>query len=157
MGREIEVKYRVKRLPADIHSAKKEKIRQGYLVAGETENVVRIRQKGEGFFLTVKGSGHLSRSETEIVLNREQFDALWPLTDGKRIEKTRFYFDYADRLIELDIFEEKLEGLQIAEVEFESGELAAAFVPPDWFGAEVTFDSRYQNNNLALKGKPENQ
>lgn len=157
MGREIEVKYRVKRLPADIHLAKNEKIRQGYLVAGETENVVRIRQKGEGYFLTVKGSGHLSRSETEIALNREQFDALWPLTDGKRIEKTRFYFDYADRLIELDVFEEKLEGLQIAEVEFESEESVATFVPPDWFGVEVTFDSRYQNNNLALRGKPENQ
>lgn len=155
MPREIEVKYLVVKLPDNLEQYRSEKIRQGYIVAEEGENVVRIRQKGEGFFLTVKSSGHFSRDETEISLAREQFEALWPLTEGKRLEKTRRFIEYGRFLIELDIFEGSLAGLAIAEAEFDAEDDAASFVPPEWFGREVTWDGRYQNNRLALFGKPE--
>ena len=38
-----------------------------------------------------------------------------------------------------------------AEVEFPSEEVAVEYEGPEWFDDEVTFDSRYQNNNLANK------
>ena len=37
------------------------------------------------------------------------------------------------------------------EVEFPSEEVAVEYEGPEWFDDEVTFDSRYQNNNLANK------
>ena len=43
------------------------------------------------------------------------------------------------------------EGLVMAEVEFPSEEVAVEYEGPEWFDDEVTFDSRYQNNNLANK------
>ena len=52
--------------------------------------------------------------------------------------------------IELDIFLGEYEGLKLAEVEFPSEEAALAFVPPEWFGREVTFTGEYQNSRLAL-------
>jgi len=154
MPREIEVKYLVRDLPGDLGQYRNEKIRQGYIVAESGENVVRIRQKGKKYFLTVKGEGNFSREETEISLSSSQFEALWPVTHGKRLEKTRYYIEYGGFVIELDVFEGVLEGLIVAEVEFESEEDAKSFFPPVWFGREVTWDSRYQNSKLVLNGKP---
>ena len=42
-----------------------------------------------------------------------------------------------------------LEGLLIVEVEFNSKELANSFVPPIWFGKEVTMDLKYKNETLS--------
>ena len=42
-----------------------------------------------------------------------------------------------------------LAPLVLAEVEFPTEEEAAAFQPPDWFGAEVTYDPAYTNARLS--------
>ena len=47
------------------------------------------------------------------------------------------------------MFSGKFEGLMLAEVEFPDQESADAFVPPDWFGREVTFTGEYQNSRLS--------
>ena len=39
--------------------------------------------------LTVKGGSGLSRTEEEIAIDAERFARLWPLTEGRRVEKTR--------------------------------------------------------------------
>ncbi|KAI4445985.1 Inorganic triphosphatase [Eubacterium plexicaudatum ASF492] len=51
--------------------------------------------------------------------------------------------------IELDIFHDKLEGVTLAEVEFASVEEADSFIPPDWFGEDVTYESRYHNSEMS--------
>jgi CYTH domain-containing protein len=56
--------------------------------------------------------------------------------------------------IELDVFEGELEGLVVAEVEFDSDAAADSFEPPEWFGDEVTGDDRYLNETLAIQGRP---
>jgi CYTH domain-containing protein len=50
------------------------------------------------------------------------------------------------------VFADHLVGLVIAEVEFGSDESMAAFVPPPWFGREVTDDPRYSNAAMAVDG-----
>ena len=47
-----------------------------------------------------------------------------------------------------------LEGLVVAEVEFDSETAAEAFAPPEWFGEDVTEDVRYKNQRLARDGAP---
>jgi len=41
--------------------------------------------------------------------------------------------------------------LRLAEVEFETEEEANAFVPPEWFGEDVTYSTEYHNSTLSRK------
>lgn len=130
-----------------------EPIRQGYVTAASDSAEVRLRQKGGACFLTVKSEGGLVRDEYEITIGTAEFETLWPLTEGRRVEKTRHRGQLAVGLdFELDIFEGRLAPLMLVEVEFPSEEAARAFVPPAWFGDEVTEDKRYRNRSLALSG-----
>ena len=56
---------------------------------------------------------------------------------------------YEKYMIELDVFENDLAPLVLAEVEFETEEEANTFTPPEWFGEDVTFSPKYHNSNLS--------
>lgn len=128
-------------------------IRQGYLaIDGDVE--VRVRAKGPARVLTVKGGRGRVRAEVETAIEAGEFDELWPLTEGRRIAKRRHEVTHADRTIEVDVFEDALAGLVVAEVEFPDDEAAARFEPPPWFGPEVTDDERWSNARLAIDGRP---
>ncbi|MCW3099977.1 MAG: hypothetical protein JWL77_5595 [Chthonomonadaceae bacterium] len=152
-GREIERKFLVRTLP-DLAKVKHERVVQGYLAVDADGTEVRLRRKGENYFMTVKTGEGVSRGEIERELTESQFDAFWPATEGKRLEKVRYELPYQDHLIELDLYRGVLEGLQIAEVEFDTESQSAAFTPPDWFGREVTTETAYKNHHLALHGRP---
>jgi CYTH domain-containing protein len=151
---EIERKFLVDELPGGLGSDPGVSIAQGYLAAGEDAEV-RLRRAGERLWLTAKRGGGMIRAEHEVELIADQFDALWPATEGRRLVKTRHAIPAAELLIELDVYSGALTGLMVAEVEFPSEEAARAFVPPAWFGREVTNDSRYKNRRLATEGLPE--
>jgi CYTH domain-containing protein len=151
---EIERKYLVARLPESAAMSDPVAIDQGYIVITSDGMEVRLRRKGKRFFQTVKSGSGLKRHESEIELSEQQFDALWPLTDGRRVEKKRHEIPYGSLTVELDIFCGELKGLIVAEVEFAREENSKAFTPPPWFGREVTGDPRYLNQTLAVKGRP---
>jgi adenylate cyclase len=107
--------------------------------------------------LAVKGGSGGTRSEEEIEIDAERFARLWPLTEGRRVEKTRHLIPAGAGLtIQLDVYSGGLTGLIIAEVEFGSEGAADGFEPPEWFGAEVTDDARFKNQKLACDGAPAN-
>ena len=151
---EIERKFIVTEPPPGLAGYSYEAIRQGYLALDPDGTEVRIREKGNRFFQTVKSSGNLQRREVEVPLTRAQFEALWPLTEGRRVEKTRYAIAFEGHVIELDVYDGALAGLLTAEVEFASLEASAVFQPPPWLGREVTEDKRYKNKNLAVSGVP---
>jgi CYTH domain-containing protein/CHAD domain-containing protein len=151
---ERERKFLVHDLPEGAELADAVVLRQGYLAA-DPRRSVRIRDAGsEGCTLTVKAGAGAERTEIEWTIDRAEFDAAWPHTEGQRIEKTRRRIPHGRHLIELDVFGGALDGLVIAEVEFPSADALAEFTPPDWFGIEVTDDGRYSNASLALHGLP---
>lgn len=152
--KEIERKFLVESLPEDLDRYPHEEIRQGYIAIAEDGTEVRLRKKGNGYFLTVKSGGSKIRPENEIEITEDQFNSLWPTTEGKQLEKVRYYIPYGNQTIELDIYRGQLAGLISAEVEFESPEKSDQFSPPEWFGREVTDNQRYKNQNLALRGLP---
>ncbi len=154
MAYEIERKFLVIELPSEIDRYPHSEITQGYLIVTENDIEIRIRKKGERFSETVKAGSGLVRKESEKEITEETFFEHWPLTKGKRVQKVRYDIEYGGKLIELDIYSGELEGLVVAEVEFESEEESASFEPPSWFGEEVTHDERYKNKNLALHGMP---
>ena len=154
MSIEIERKYLVAKVPASIEASIGKSIRQGYVIAVEGGIELRVRQKGERFFQTIKMGEGLSRTEIEIELSQDQFEQLWPHTTRRRISKTRFALSLGEYTAELDRFEGHLSGLLLVEVEFPSIDASRRFTPPPWFGSEVTEDSRYKNRNLAIYGIP---
>lgn len=146
---EIERKFRVATCPA-LDGLIAERVRQGYVTDPDDSVELRLRQKGEGHFLTMKSTGTVQRAEHEVAITSGQFDTLWPTTDGRRIEKTRYTGTLSDGWIfELDIFGGALAPLMLVEVEFPTLDEANAFTPPDWFGLDVTADKRFKNKALA--------
>ncbi len=156
MAIEIERKFLVEELPVtELQHATLEEIQQGYLIR-EPDREVRIRRKGELFFLTEKKGAGLSRDEQEIVINEQIFDALWPMTGGMQLEKARSTFMLDGHQLELDVYHGALKPLTILETEFPTEEQALAWSPPWFAGSEVTGDIRYKNAQLAKAGKPDN-
>ena len=154
MSTEIERKFIVSSLPRQLDSDSGQRIRQGYVIISEDDIELRIRQKQDKYFQTIKMGSGLSRTEIEIELSPEQFNRMWPHTRGRRVSKMRSTLPAGDYIAELDRFDGDLAGLVMVEVEFSSESAAHEFVPPDWFGTEVTDDKRYKNKHLAVHGVP---
>lgn len=150
---EIEKKFLVRSMP-DLGVATKTLVRQGYLTMPGDSTQLRLRQKGDYYFLTLKGGEGLIRTERECEITQGQFDTFWPETKGRRLQKERWTGPLADgHTFELDVFLGALAPLRLVEVEFETEQLAHAFEPPDWFGADVTYDPRYKNSQLAIQSR----
>ncbi len=144
---EIERKFIPLDLPEDLNQLKHHKIEQAYL---NTSPVVRIRKQDDSYYLTYKGGGMMAREEYNLPLNEKSYYHLLEKADGNIITKTRFLIPLENNLTaELDIFEGKFAGMVLIEVEFESIEQAKNFIPPKWFGADVTNDRRYHNSYLS--------
>ena len=152
-GVEIERKFLLTRLPDDLPAG--EPIEQGYLAIAPDGVEVRIRRRAGRSTLTVKSGPAHVRVEEELDIDDRRFQALWALTEGRRIAKTRHVVALGEDLdAEVDVFEGVHEGLLVAEIEFGSETASAAFDPPAWLGREVTGDPRYANQRLALEGTP---
>ena len=154
---EIERKFLVTDPPPDLDRSRGDPVKQGYIAIADDGLEVRIRQRGDRCYLTIKQGEGRVRLEEEFEIDAERFARLWPLTDGRRIEKTRYVMpdsESGELEIELDVYAGALEDLVTAEVEFPSEEAAEQFEPPSWFGPEVTEDSRYKNRELATHGAP---
>lgn len=155
MASEIERKFVLDAPPQGLDEHPSQPIAQGYLALdGDVE--VRLRLLGERAYLTVKAGGGRSRAEEELEIEQVRFDALWPWTEGRRIVKRRYRVPAQDALVfEVDVYEQELAGLVVAEVEFPDDAAANAFAGPDWLGREVTDDPRWKNQALALHGRPD--
>lgn len=149
---EIERKFLLKSLPSGMR--RETRILQGYLARDEHMEV-RIRQYGNNHFLTVKEGRGLKRREIEIEISPRQFQALWPSTEGRRLEKIRSLVDHGSFEVEVDRYYGDLEPLLVAEVEFSSVEESERFEKPDYFGQEVTDEDAYKNFSLAIHGIPD--
>ena len=143
---EIERKFLIKNMPDNLEQYKYHDIEQAYLC---TSPVVRIRKQDDEYYLTYKSKGMMAREEYNLPLGREGYEHLLPKADGNILTKRRYLIPLDDgHMVELDVFDGVKKGLIMAEVEFESEEAAKEFIPPEWFGEEVTYDSRYHNSNM---------
>ncbi|MBD1914819.1 MULTISPECIES: CYTH domain-containing protein [Cyanophyceae] len=147
MGQEIERKFLV---VGDgwRQAAQGELIRQGYIPTQDARTV-RVRRVGDRAYLTLKGPA--------VGLVRPEFEYPIPVADAQTmlatlcqpplIEKTRYRLPLGNVVWEIDEFLGENQGLIVAEVELTSADQVVNL--PDWIGAEVSYDSRYQNSNLA--------
>ena len=155
---EIERKYLVHEIPVDLTKYQVKHMEQMYV---SVKPVIRIRRTDDSV-LTVKSKGLLSRQEFEMDLDEDEYRNLRCKADGNIIEKDRYIIPLSDTdgtcgdsevdrklKIELDVFDGIFGGLTYAEVEFPEEKFANTFVPPTWFGRDVTEDGIYQNSALS--------
>ncbi len=147
---EIERKFLIKEFPADLEQYSFHVLEQGYL---NTDPVVRVRKEDDSYYLTYKGKGFLAREEYNLPLNETAYAHLITKADGNIIKKKRYLIpiEGTELTIELDVFAAPFAPLILAEVEFESIEQAQSFVPPAWFGEDVTENREYSNSTLSKK------
>lgn len=138
------------------HETKAHVLKQVYAAIAPDGSELRIRSIDNNTFeQTAKSKGGLVRGEETIPVSKTPFDIAWADDHHPRIEKIRYSIPYEGYVIELDFYEGDLEGLITAEVEF-SGETereavaaSEAFLPPAWFGKDVTNNKEFKNQNLA--------
>lgn len=150
---EIERKWLIRDIPVSLLDKKCLHIEQAYLSFSPT---VRVRKEDETYYLTYKGSrdmegnSDLKHTEYNLPLDRESYYHLREKRDGSLIVKKRYLIPIENGLtIELDLFLAPYAGLRLAEVEFDSEEVAMSYVPPEWFGEDVTGVAKYKNACMA--------
>jgi adenylate cyclase len=148
---EIERKYLLSGLPSASADARSVDVEQGWLPGTRLlERVRRVCSAGqEAYFRTMKLGTGLVRTEIEEETTKEVFDQLWPLTEGKRVRKRRYYVPDDDLIWELDEFVDR--ELALAEIELPSADTEVRV--PQWLQPvlvrEVTGEPEYVNVNLA--------
>lgn len=166
---EIECKYLLLELPFRLEDFKKKEIEQAYINRKPT---IRVRKANDDYILTVKfksltkTESVICNEEHETFLDEATYRHLLAKADGYVIRKTRYLIpldelEYVEAGVthrtqltaELDVFHDRLEGLSFVEVEFPCVEAAKAFVPPVWFGENVSDDRRYSNGFLSEQEK----
>ncbi|MGB5302874.1 MAG: CHAD domain-containing protein [Gemmatimonadota bacterium] len=148
---EIERKYLLSGMPPSLEGQPFREIEQGY-IPGERlhERVRRVRKDGtEWYVRTVKVGSGIRRIELQEDTDRDTFEVLWPLTEGRRVIKRRYRVPEGGLTWEVDEFTDR--DLVLAEIELPSEEVKPRL--PDWIAPyvvrEVTDESEYLNMNLA--------
>jgi CYTH domain-containing protein len=150
---EIERKFLVRSLPAGWKRAANSRIRQAYFPLRGKQFEIRIREKGNKHFVTIKAGRGTVRAEEEAEISKKSFQNLWPLVCAASIVKRRYRIPHKGKTIELDVYEGPHRRLKTAEVEFRSRREADSFTPPEWFGREITGSRKYANKALARRGR----
>ena len=101
---------------------------------------MRIRKEDQEYYLTYKSKGLLAREEYNLPLTEDAYRHLLKKADGIVLTKRRYLIPIPDTdlTVELDEFSGEYKGLFLAEVEFETMDMAENFIPPSWFGTDVT-------------------
>lgn len=152
--KEIEKKYLINKLP-DLSKARKLSISQ-YYINISPDPIIRARKIGYEFFLTYKSKIDSEKQvhvceEYELPITSEIYNKLSKCKIGNEIIKTRYVLSINDLLkAEIDVFDGHLKGLSVAEVEFKTIEDAENFIPPSWFGKDITGVKKFINSQLAI-------
>lgn len=155
MNREIERKYLVKYIPNDLKFEKIVNITQAF-VYRDFKTMVRIRKiqnkKTDDlkyvYTLKTKSSLDVERKnnnisnlyEIESNINEEEYTQLLNNKISKAIIKNRMVAPIDKNLkVEIDVYDDYLEGLVTAEIEFKNEEDAENFIKPEWLAEELSY------------------
>jgi len=160
MSKEIERKFVVKSSLEEVLGKETletldcSRIEQFYTVITE-EKEIRFRKKEKNgvkqFYKTIKSGGTLVREEVETEIAEKEYNRNLENKIGNKIIKERYLYNN----LEIDMYEGGI-GFFIIEIEFGDEEEAKEFVLPKEFCPfiEITYDKRWKNKNIALKGVP---
>ena len=150
---ERERRFLLAQFPSNVHVARIRRIIDRYIDG----TALRLREQSEGsgpviFKLTQKlpapASGAQQGLITSMYLTKDEFCILAQLS-AKKLSKTR----YSVPPFGIDVFEGTLEGLLIAEAEFDSPAAADTLTLPSFIFQEVSADNRFTGGQLVCASR----
>jgi len=157
MAIEIERKYLLDVYPDTliqegiIKVEKEQLIEQTYLALdGDQELRVRkITDPNSGqveYTHTFKKGWGIAREEVEFTISEGLYDQVVEAHGAIPLTKRRLTARWGDTVIEIDDYAQI--DMLVLEVEFSSIEAADSFVPPAWFGQDISTDKQYSNKKV---------
>jgi CYTH domain-containing protein len=153
MAKEIERKFLVQEVPDGLRRIAFKEIFQAYLSTSALEIRVRMAFNHQGDTITPSYHMTFKLGRGRI---RQEFEFGIPillykiLTFGMPfLYKIRSIYDTPPYCLDVDDYRDmELYPLKVVEVEFRTNTEAESFVPPSWFGREVTDEPAYKNKTL---------
>ncbi|HEV8215903.1 MAG TPA: CYTH domain-containing protein [Gemmatimonadaceae bacterium] len=149
---EIERKYLLRGQPPRTVGAPSLEIDQGYIPGDRIRERIRRARDANNvwYYRTIKMGSGIQRIEIEEEATEAFFQAVWPLTLGRRVRKRRYHVEDNGLLWEIDEFLDR-PSLWLAELELTHADEKVEI--PDWLAPfverEVTDDPSYTNRALA--------
>jgi len=151
---ELEKTYLVKKLPEGLADCPHKEILDIYVPATMDHPTLRLRKKGDRFEITKKqpmvGKDSSEMEEHTIKLSADEFDAFAKIK-GKRVRKIRYDYMYNGAKAEIDVFQDDLAGLVLADFEFSDVATKNAFKMPDFCLVDVTQEEIFAGGMLCGK------
>ena len=148
MNLEIERRFLIKNNKWRKYIINQVLIVQGYLSSNNDGWIVRLRSENKQFKLTLKK--HIIQStslEFDYEINSNEGNQI--LSNIKyKIEKERFYLKIDEKNWIVDIFQDRNEPLEIAEIELESEQ--EKIIIPDFISEEITGIKMFSNYQLSI-------
>jgi CYTH domain-containing protein len=123
---------------------------EGYL-SRTPDRLQFVRIEPEGCNLLLVAQGEAGKTEERAKVSGAQAKALMDVCQGRIM--------YRRNLVRiglgLDVYLDRFDNLDLVAVQFDDAATAAAFVPPAWFGTEVSDNDAYAKASFALDGMPE--
>lgn len=157
---EWERRFRVRRLEEDILAgAEILQIDDVYLPYGRLRLRRMTPQLGPAVYkitqkLPMYQDGSNGQMLTTIYVEGHAFQEMITALKGYSLQKRRHRLRDPNRGLVVDIFAGALDGLVLAEIEFDSADAMRIFIPPAWCAEEVTNDARFRGFDLARDGRP---
>ena len=138
---ELEKTYLAKEIPQGLKDCNSKEIIDIYIPKSNAHPKIRIRKNGDKYEMTKKESvneGDSARQEEQtIILTETEFNELSKL-EGKRVHKTRYYYNHNNRIAEIDVFQGALKGLIVVDFEFKTMEEKDSFEIPAFCLIDIT-------------------
>ncbi|MEC0203861.1 CYTH domain-containing protein [Paenibacillus lautus] len=157
MAIEIERKYLLEAYPDELIQEgtivveKELFIEQTYL-ALDGDQELRVRKITDlktgqlEFTHTFKKGWGIAREEVEYAISEGLYDQVVKAHGAIPLTKKRVTGRWGSTIIEIDDYAQI--SLLVLEVEFPSMEAADGFVPPAWFGQDISTDKQYSNKKV---------
>ena len=150
MNTEIERKFLIKNDSWKQFVTRSYSIKQGYFSTSD-KTAIRVRISDNGSYITIKlpVSDQNECPEFEYDIPLSDAEQLIGFCQPHVVEKTRHEVFWDNRTWEVDIFENRLAGFEVAEIELSSVTDEIKILPP-WVGREVTKDVKFTNKYMAF-------
>ncbi len=151
---EFEKTFLLKTIPFDLEKYPHKELVDHYIPVESEHPKLRLRKRGNLFEITKKtlvqeGDCCVQKEQT-IDLNKQEYDALAQLPN-KYIRKLRYYVPYEWLVLEIDLFQDNLDGLILMDVEFPDLQTMESFSIPTFCLAEVSQNPAFAGGMLCGK------
>lgn len=138
---ELEKTYILNTIPFDLENFPHKELVDHYMPVDSDHPKLRLRKRWDIYEITKKTlinewDCSMQREQT-IDLSKSEYEALADLPN-KLIHKLRYYVPYKWLTLEIDVFQDNLDGLVLMDVEFPDAQAMNDFSMPSFCLAEVT-------------------